>query len=238
MRKLAVLGWYGHGNFGDEMILEGLRTLFNGWELKVFTSDFVSAYPFMDFDEVNKCDLFVLGGGELISPDHLFLPSRSLFKFKYRSDLYRLYSHTPFAFPRWVHKIKIPKVVLGCGVNGDQVNSQVVEELGQFSYIGLRDNVAIEILKKHPTLATKTHLFFDLAFAIEMSTDTCRFLAKVFPFKLHGLILAHMAGTKYAGQFYHPKVGRVYEIIKGLKPQQIREEQKVMFGEVLKETET
>jgi len=189
----------------------------------------------MDFDQVNECDLFVLGGGELISPDHLFLPSKSLFKFKYRSNLYRIYSHTPFAFPRWVHKIKIPKVVLGCGVNGDHVNSQVVEELEQFSYIGLRDSVAVEILKKHLRLADKVHLFFDLAFALNMSTDTRRFLAKVFPFKLHGLILTHMAGINYTFPFYHPKVQRVYDTIQGLTVEEIREKQRASFNEIMSE---
>lgn len=230
-RKLAVLGFFGHGNFGDELILEGLRTLFNGWELKVFTSDFSSAYPFMDFDEVNKCDFFVLGGGELISPDHLFLPSRKLFRFNYRSDLYRLFSHSPWAFPSWVHKIKIPKVVLGCGVNGNHVKPKVMRELEQFSYIGLRDNTAVEIVKKHPTLAWKTHLFYDLAFALKMSPETCRFMAKLFPFKLHGLILAYMAGTSYTFPFYHPKVQRVYDTIQGLTVEEIREKQKASFDE-------
>jgi len=201
--------------------------------MKVFTSDFASVYPFMDFDEVNKCDLFVLGGGELISPNHLFLPSRSLFKFKYRSDLYRLYSHTPFAFPRWVHRIKIPKVILGCGVNGSHINSQVVEELEQFSYIGLRDNTAVEIVKKHPTLAGKTHLFYDLAFALRMSPESCRLLARVFPFKLHGLILSHMAGTSFSGKFYHSKVGRVYDTIQGVTVEEIHENQKASVGGII-----
>lgn len=231
MRKLAVLGWAGHGNFGDELILEGLRTLFNDWQVSVYTSDFTSAYPFMEFEEVNKCDLFILGGGELISPNHLFLPSRSLYRFKYRSVLYRLYSHTPFAFPPWVHKITIPKIILGCGVNGDHVNSEVTHELEQFSYIGLRDNTSVQILKEHPVLADKVHLFHDLAFAINMPTDTCKFLAKVFPFKLHGLILAHMAGTSYTFPFYHPKVQRVYDTIQGLTVEEIRKKQRTSLEE-------
>ena len=235
LKTVAILNFAGHGNFGDELILEGVRTLFHDWQVSVYTSDFTSAYPFMDFEEVNKCDLFILGGGELISPDHLFLPSRSLFRFNYRSDIYRLYSHTPWAFPRWVHRVKIPKIILGCGINGNYVKPNVVHELEQFSYIGLRDNQAIQILKQYPSLADKVHLFYDLAFALNMSTESCRFLAKVFPFKLHGLILAHMAGTSYTFPFYHPKVQRVYDTIQGLTVEEIREKQRASFNEIMSE---
>jgi polysaccharide pyruvyl transferase WcaK-like protein len=233
MRKLAVLGWYGHGNFGDELILEGLRELFTGWQVIVYANDFSSAYPFLDFDAVNKCDLFVLGGGELISPKNLFLPSAGLFRFKPHSVLWRLYAHTRFAFPPWVYRIKIPKVILGCGVNGNYVEQKVVRELEQFSYIGVRDNEATKILKPHLTLRSKVHLFYDLAFALNINEETCKFLAKVFPFKLHGLILARMAGVDYAGKFYHPKVGRVYDTIKNLTAQQIRTTQKARFTELM-----
>jgi polysaccharide pyruvyl transferase WcaK-like protein len=232
MRKLAVLGWYGHGNFGDELILEGLRQLFHDWQITVYANDFTSAYPFMDFKEVNKCDLFVLGGGELINPNNLFLPSRSLYRFKYRSVPFRLYSHTPFAFPPWVHRIKIPKIILGCGVNGNNVEAKVVRELEQFSFIGLRDNVAVQILKAKPTLTDKVNLFHDLVFAINMTRDTCRFLARVFPFKLHGLILSHMAGIPYTFPFYHPKVQRVHDTIKELELDKIQETQRASINEI------
>lgn len=233
MRKLATLGWYGHGNFGDELILEGLRTLFNNWQVNVYTSDFSSAYPFIDFDLVNKCDLFVLGGGELISPNHLFLPSKSLYRFKVRSVPYRLYSRTPWAFPAWVHRVRIPKVVLGCGVDGVHVDSNVVDELEQFSFIGLRDNVAVQILKSHPRLASKVRLFHDLVFAVDMDLNVCRFLAKAFPCKLHGLILSYLAGVPYTFPFYHSKVQRVRDTITGLSVEEIRFQQRACFDEML-----
>lgn len=238
-KTVAILNWAGHGNFGDELILEGLRQLFKGWELFSFSSDSNGCYPQFNFSDVNKCDLFVLGGGELVNKRFLWMPYPC--SLKVGSRIYRLYAHTPFAQRSWIKLITIPKVILGCGVDvagPEELDENVVRDLEQFQYIGLRDKVAVEILESFPKLKPKVHLFYDLAFAINMSTDTCRFLAKVFPFKLHGLILAHIAGTKYAGQFYHPKVGRVYETIKGLKPQRIREEQKAMFGEVLKETKS
>jgi len=53
--------------------------------------------------------------------------------------------------------------------------------------------------------------------------------------KAHGLILAHIAGTQYAGRFYHPKVGRVYDTIRGLTVEEIREKQKASVGEIIDE---
>ena len=232
-RKLAVLGYYGFGNFGDELILEGLRELFKGWQIQVYANDFSGAYPFLDFEEVNKCDLFVLGGGELISPSNLFLPSKNLYRFKKGSISFRLYARSPFGFPLWVHRVKIPKIVLGCGVNGDHVNANVVHELEQFSFIGLRDKFAVQILKAIPSLMGKVELCYDLVFALNMDGNTCRFLARVFPFKLHGLVLSHMAGVPYTFPFYHSKVHRVRDTINDLTMAEIRQKQKSSFEAML-----
>jgi polysaccharide pyruvyl transferase WcaK-like protein len=144
--KVAVLGWYGHRNFGDELLLEGLKQLFSGWEILVFSDNQKSSFPMIDFNAVNNCDLFVLGGGELINTDRLFI-------------------HSP-----WVHNIKIPKIILGCGVNAEkakQLKKDVLKDLEQFSYIGLRDGTAESILKSIPKLKDKTHLFYDLVFSVD-----------------------------------------------------------------------
>jgi polysaccharide pyruvyl transferase WcaK-like protein len=147
--KVAVLGWYGHNNFGDDVVLlEGLRQLFKGWDIKVFSDSPNTTYPMIDFKAVNSCDLFVLGGGELINKNRLFFGSN------------------------WAHHIKIPKVVLGVGVNAEksaQISGRVVDDLKQFDYIGLRDNIAVDILRSIPELSSKVGLFYDLAFAIDVS---------------------------------------------------------------------
>ena len=79
MKSVAILNWGGHGNFGDEIMLEGLRQLFQGWQIQVVSDNDKSTYPKIDFDAVNKCDLFVLGGGELINADRLFFALPSYF---------------------------------------------------------------------------------------------------------------------------------------------------------------
>ena len=234
MRKVAVLGWYGHGNFGDELILEGLRTLFRGWQVQVFSNDGWSAYPLIDFDRVNRCDLFVLGGGELINGRWLWMPAPCMFKPRTRA--YRLYARTPFSRRSWINRVEPKKVILGCGVDAEnpmQIGANVVRDLEQFDYIGLRDLAAVKILSGFPTLKPKVHLFHDLAFAVDLEQSTLSHLARLFPIKLHGLVLAHMAGVPYTFKPYHRKVQRVHETINGLTLEQIRADQRKSFREMM-----
>ena len=250
-----------------------------------------SIYPVFDFDVANHCDLFVLGGGELINTDRLFI--------------------RPFL--HWIDQIKVPKVILGCGVNAesyDQLKPHVKEDLEKFSYIGLRDKRSYEILKSIESLKDKVYLFYDpsislgikynllndrsdnavviptdrftnkydkgiqqfnivnkskdwlkeklkdynsikfLAFGHQDNNDllTCKSLAKEFmnlhiriidelspfeamqiisksamayPYRLHGLILSLLTGTKYEHYPYHWKLDRVHETFKGKTSTQI-----------------
>lgn len=186
-RKVAVLGYFNHKNLGDEAILEGVSTLFRDWQIIPMSSET------FNFDVVNKCDLFVLGGGELIHSNQLCMPTPSSFKFKNHSLSYRLYARSYFGHLPWVHKINVPKVVLGCGVNvevADQLEPRVIHELEKFDFIGLRDNASVDILRSFPKLKVKTHLFYDLALAVEpkISEDRKDF-AVVVPTNRHMLNL-------------------------------------------------
>lgn len=168
MPKVAVLGYYGYGNFGDALMLEGLRELFKGWEVTVLAATSESEYQVFDYDIVNKCDLFVLGGGELIFNDRLF----------FYTPLVRYTSIPAFAFrmlnfDSWVKHIKIPKIVLGCGVNVDdasQLEPNVIRELALFDYIGLRDVESVNILNSFSQLRGKVELFNDLAFQLKINS--------------------------------------------------------------------
>ena len=157
--KVAVYCWAGHQNFGDELILEGMKKLFKGWQVVVMSNEepVKGSYPLIDFGKVNECDLFVLGGGELIQRSWLFSKISNC----------RFY---PFKKQSWIHQIKIPKMILGCGVNAEsacELSKYTVGGLEQFGYIGLRDNVAVNILQSFPQLTRKVHLFYDLAFALD-----------------------------------------------------------------------
>lgn len=319
--KVAVLGWYGHGNFGDDqVILRGLQNLFKDWEVVVMSSDDKGTYPMIDINRVNECDLFVLGGGELIGPNYLFMFP----PVKIPRQVQRLYARSSLSHRPWFHKITIPKVILGCGVNierPDELRSNVVKDLEQFDYIGLRDNKSVEILRLIPQLEDKVHLFHDLGFSINIEgighshysdravvipTDrftfsdrgvqecnvamkswrwlkerlepykkhiylafggednndlqTCRTLSLscsndgqivncsrlsleriveiigdsslTFPYRLHGLILSFLTGTKYEFYPYHRKLQRVHDTITGLDPKEIQRKQKASFNEI------
>jgi polysaccharide pyruvyl transferase WcaK-like protein len=236
-------------------------------------------------------------------------------------SFYRLYAHTPFAHKSWVSRIKIPKIILGCGVNAEsasQLKPNVIKDLEQFDYIGLRDNTAVNILKSFPQLKNKVHLFYDLGFAVDTNglswqhskdmavvipTDrftcsdrgvrecdvaiksqgwlkerlklygktvflafgeqdnndyeTCQILASccsnnseilrssqmsfeeilnligesaiTFPYRLHGLVLSFLAGTRYEFYPYHWKLQRVHDTIAGLDVGEIRQRQRAIL---------
>jgi radical SAM protein with 4Fe4S-binding SPASM domain len=61
--KIGLIGWYGHGNAGDERILHCLRRFFDGHGLFV-TGGFSDAAKKVDC--LNSCDYVLLGGGGLI----------------------------------------------------------------------------------------------------------------------------------------------------------------------------
>jgi len=148
LKKLAILGWLGHKNFGDELFIQAYNELFKGWEINVYSDSPKAAYPLIDFDEVNKCDLFALGGGELINMDRLFISGS------------------------WAPKISIPKIILGCGVNAEkysQISMTVLRELESYKFIGLRDYQSVNILSENSQLQRKVGLFHDLAFSIDTS---------------------------------------------------------------------
>ena len=166
MQTVATLGYYGMGNFGDDLILDGLRQLFKGWEVQVYSTCTGGAYPTLDFEKINKCDLFIVGGGELIHKDCLAQPTPCRFKFKNHSLAYKLYNRTFLAHLPYLKQVKTRKVMLGCGVDATTLNRNVLADLEQFNFIGLRDNASVEILKQYPKLVDKTRLFYDLAFQL------------------------------------------------------------------------
>jgi len=60
--KIVISGYYGHGNFGDEVILKVILA-----ELKkTFENPEITVLPKMpDFKAISECDLFISGGGSL-----------------------------------------------------------------------------------------------------------------------------------------------------------------------------
>lgn len=149
MKSLAVLNWAGHGNFGDELFNLAYRELFKGWDIHFFTNSSNAKLPMVDFDFINQnCDLFALGGGELICQGQLFIP------------------------PYWTCLIKpeIPKILLGCGVNAaklSKINFNVIRELESFDFIGLRDLFSVNLLSEYSQFRGKLGLFYDLAFSVD-----------------------------------------------------------------------
>lgn len=135
--KTAILGWYGHNSIGDEAVLEGIQHLLakhlDCHEFHVMTSTETPAVPRFSSEDANDCDLFILGGGELISPTRVWMDEE-----------------------KWHRQVTIPKAIAGCGINGEDVNSNVLAELRDFTYVGVRDQYTYNRLR-----ALRPHLTFD-----------------------------------------------------------------------------
>jgi polysaccharide pyruvyl transferase WcaK-like protein len=58
--NLCVCGYYGLGNFGDELFLKTLQ--------QAFPDDCV--YPYSPFTDISRTDAVIIGGGDLITPYH------------------------------------------------------------------------------------------------------------------------------------------------------------------------
>lgn len=56
--KIAVSGYYGMGNFGDDLFLHTLRQIFNDHHV----------YPWTRFLDSGQTDAVIIGGGDLITP--------------------------------------------------------------------------------------------------------------------------------------------------------------------------
>lgn len=189
MPKVAVLGYYGYGNFGDdEAVLGGLKQLFMNWDIEVYAATSESRFPVFNYDAVNSCDLFVLGGGNLIWGDRLF----------FYSPLVR-YSFIPAAVHRrfrfgWSKKIRVPKAVLGCGLDTAKLSFEVLRELYNFDYIGVRDTFSFNALSSYPF---NCGLCYDLALANKIECSPKKFgdVAVVVPTDRVGLDAVSKSGV-------------------------------------------
>ena len=126
MVKISILGWYNHHNLGDEAMLEGLKYILdkkwiNGFDVMNGTEPLPEI-----ISRINKSDYFILGGGELIHYDKLYLP-----------------------FKHWIKQVEVPKMVYGCGVTSEKLQSHVVDDLKSFGNMYVRDKVSQSILEDY-----------------------------------------------------------------------------------------
>ena len=66
MKKILYLGWVGHKNLGDDLLLNIFTSLSSKYMLTPYR--IIPSYPGVDTTNLSKYDLIVLGGGSLIDP--------------------------------------------------------------------------------------------------------------------------------------------------------------------------
>jgi len=153
MKSATILGYYGHNNLGDAAMLEGIKFLLKKYlginSYQVMTNARGLKIPYFDVSRVNKTDLFVLGGGELINRDRLYLPGFD-----------------------WLQKIQVPKIIIGCGINDvtkpSEMLPSVMDSLETFVQVNVRDFHSYQLLRSCPSIKNNVYFDFDPSFALGM----------------------------------------------------------------------
>ncbi|MBO9453338.1 polysaccharide pyruvyl transferase family protein [Tropicibacter sp. R16_0] len=69
-KKIALIGYFGWGNFGDELFLSAHRQML-GKTYDLFVANDMTKEPYFSFpvsELVDKADAFLIGGGDLLNP--------------------------------------------------------------------------------------------------------------------------------------------------------------------------
>ena len=149
MTRIGVIGWYGHGNAGDERILACLRRLFDGDEL-LPTHSLKDALERLE--DLNRCDYVLFGGGGLVLQ---------------RTGRYA----TLF------ERLEPPFSCVGLGVEfRDPDNQDLLEVLkDRAEFIHVRDTDSCARLERHAKVITGTDLTFLYPFDVApwSTTPSC-----------------------------------------------------------------
>jgi polysaccharide pyruvyl transferase WcaK-like protein len=151
-KRLGLVGYFGHGNYGDELFLEVYRKYFYDCELIVLEESTI--YPMRTqaaYDSINTLDAIIIGGGDLFIP-------------KYFAENY--FDRQFLQRPIYYHGVGVPQWV------GEDL--RVIERMAEFvrhpnvRKINLRDTQSaqwvLDKLKPHAPVDFSADMVFALDF--------------------------------------------------------------------------
>lgn len=134
-KRLAIVGYYGYGNYGDELFLDVFRKYLPNYEF-VFLQDYLRR-PFYESaqslkDKVSGVDAILIGGGDLIIPF-------------YWTDQY--FEDQFLEKPIFMHGLGVPT----WGGHNDRVVSRLKRffQSDNIKHIHVRDNESRSWIEKH-----------------------------------------------------------------------------------------
>jgi hypothetical protein len=142
--RIGVMGYYGFGNVGDDILLANVRQMLSPSDLVPFQTDFAASEA--DIERLNGYDFLILGGGGLYNQR----PAR------------------PFdTFHQWRHLLESPIGVLGLGVERlDRCFLQATHELVERAKFFIVRDAESKRLIGHPGVEVAPDLSFYRPFPV------------------------------------------------------------------------
>ncbi|SDO21829.1 Polysaccharide pyruvyl transferase family protein WcaK [Paenibacillus sp. yr247] len=179
--NIGVSGYYGFGNFGDELFLRTLK--------QTFAEDCI--FPFSSFLDISKVDAVIIGGGDLITPYHY-------------NNFY--FPQALSSYPTWVYGVGIVDFYPEETWPEEEVN-QYRDRLQITQGLFVRDEWSAEIaLKKqfHTTVKVVPDIAFGykepnypIRFSNKPVIGVCTFSYEDFPFENVVKILTELSTRNY-----------------------------------------
>jgi polysaccharide pyruvyl transferase WcaK-like protein len=162
-KKIGLVGYFGYGNYGDELFLAVYRKFFHDCDLRVITSDDHNpCYP-KNIDSIDDLDAIIIGGGDLFIPKYF---AEQYFNPRYLTK--PVYFHGT-GVPLWIGQDSLPIEKMAQFVQHENIRK-----------INMRDMESVIWTNSMLNPRVKADVSADMVFAMDLPAVTRNPAKKVF----------------------------------------------------------